>query len=114
MENEAETTQKRDGAPKHHISQFARDCATAARAIRMVWPRMSSEQIAADLGNGAKASSVRCWRTGRRPIPEWVHEHMRARTLATLAAIERVTPGKGKDAGARALAAWRAARNLQR
>lgn len=114
MENEVENTQKRDQQPKDHFCRFAGNAVAAATAIRLAWPGLSSEQIAADLAGKVTAGAVRQWRSGIRPVPPWVRDLIRARAQAAIAAVDRIPPGKGKDAGARALAAWRAARNLQR
>lgn len=82
--------------------------------MRLVWPGLNSEQIAAELGNKVTAGAVRQWRSGIRPIPKWVCDVMRSRAEQTIEAVSRVTPGKGKAAGAWALAAYRARRAAQR
>lgn len=86
----------------------------AARLVRLMWPGMSSTQIAADLGGRITASNVRQWRTGKRHVPAWVIEEMRARHAAIGAAIAQMKTGPGIKAGFGNIGAWNASRNVER
>lgn len=107
--------QERTNAARNHATDLDGSGVTAAaRFVHLSWPGLSSAQIAADLGNRISASNVRQWRTGKRYVPAWVLEEMRARKSAELEAIAQIKTGPGIQAGFRNLAAWRAAQNSKR
>lgn len=100
--------EERTKAAQSHCSGFEQVGVTAARrAIDLMWPGMSSQQIADALGARITASNVRQWRTGLRPIPPWVRELIAARAAALADAIGNAKAGPGSQAG------WRNVRGYQ-
>lgn len=84
-----------------------------ADVIRVLVPSGSHAELVALFEHRTTIDTIRQWRHGRRPAPQWALDicARRLAPIAQLAERARTAPsaGHGGLAGARTLAAWRAA-----
>ena len=93
MENEAETTQKRDQQPKDHFCRFARRRTPRTqfdRVVRMLAKDDKPATMVALFDNRASHHTIRDWRRGKLRAPAWAIELLRAKLSAPLAILDEI------------------------
>jgi len=100
--------EERTNAAQSHVAGFNGLGVTAAtRLFDLLWPGASSYQISEALGARVSPAHVRMWRTGARPLPQWIRELARARMQAIGDTLENAPTGPGSQAG------WRNVKGYQ-
>lgn len=99
--------ERTETAERHSGGLAPVELAAQRRALRLMWPGMTSRQIADALGSRVTAGRVRQWQAGLTPLPQWVHDHISAHAAAMAEAIGNTKAGPGSQAG------WRNVKGYQ-
>lgn len=108
---------ERSNAPRDHAGRFARLASPRNgidRVIRLLAPNDRPETIRALFDGRASHHTIRDWRRGKAPAPQWALDLLGAKLSAPLASLQKEKAGPGIKAGFGNLNAWRAARNSER
>jgi hypothetical protein len=102
--------------PQSHLQDLDLQAATPfARIVDRIKPGATGRDIVELLDGRVQRTVALNWRSGRRAPPQWAIDRLRQRwqaiEQAAAADLAQLRPGPGLKAGARNLAAWRAAQN---